>query len=90
MRFFYVVTMKKIAALMLGIALLSSCKEESNSFVDLPEHGTWSHYMGDAKHTHYSSIQQIDTSNVSQLQLAWSYKSGGLKKNGRSQIQTNL
>jgi quinoprotein glucose dehydrogenase len=39
---------------------------------------TWSHYLGDPARTHYSLLSQIDTTNVSSLEVAWSYASGGL------------
>ncbi len=49
----------------------------------------WQHYLGDPSRTHYSSISQIDTASVGQLELAWSYKSGGLDSGRITQIQTN-
>lgn len=33
----------------------------------------WSDYLGGADRNHYSSLNQIDTSNVNQLKVAWSY-----------------
>jgi quinoprotein glucose dehydrogenase len=48
---------------------------------------TWSHYLGDPGRTHYSSLAQIDTTNVAELELAWSYASGGLEPGVETQIQ---
>ncbi|WP_420603800.1 PQQ-binding-like beta-propeller repeat protein [Flagellimonas sp.] len=52
-------------------------------------HTTWQHYLGDPERTHYSTLQQIDTSNVTNIKLAWSYKSGGGESGRTTQIQTN-
>ena len=40
------------------------------------DHTTWSTYLGNADGSHYSSLKQIDRSNVTRLQVAWSYDSG--------------
>jgi quinoprotein glucose dehydrogenase len=37
------------------------------------EHSTWSDYAGGADAAQYSALAQINRSNVSQLQVAWSY-----------------
>ncbi len=76
--------MKKYGFTLL-IFLLFSCAEDTskNSFT------TWQHYLGDPERTHYSILNQIDTSNVSSLELAWTYKSGGLEEGRTTQIQTN-
>jgi len=50
---------------------------------------TWSHYLGDPERTHFSVLDQINTENVGDLKLAWSYQSGGLQEGRHSQIQTN-
>ncbi|MGI9547001.1 MAG: hypothetical protein ACR2MM_07185, partial [Flavobacteriaceae bacterium] len=50
---------------------------------------TWSHYLGDPARTHFSSLKQVDSSNVHRLKLAWSYHSGGLSEERNTQIQTN-
>ncbi|MEM7574810.1 MAG: PQQ-binding-like beta-propeller repeat protein [Bacteroidota bacterium] len=50
---------------------------------------SWQHYLGDPGRSHYSLLDQIDTNNVTQLQLAWSYASGGLTSRRNTQIQTN-
>lgn len=36
----------------------------------------WSTYLGDSARTHYSTLRQIDKSNVAQLQVAWTYDTG--------------
>ena len=70
---------------LLGLCLLSiACQttpDISDQFVN------WDTYHGDATASHYSSLDQINKSNVSQLQLAWTYNAGDFDE--RSQIQCN-
>ncbi len=40
----------------------------------------WQHYGGDEGGSHYSSLQQINTDNVSQLEQVWSYSSGEIEE----------
>src|SRR5262245_20561398 len=49
----------------------------------------WPSYLGDKERSHYSSLKQINSKNVSQLKVAWTYNSGGARQDGRSQIQCN-
>ncbi|MBB4079860.1 quinoprotein glucose dehydrogenase [Lewinella aquimaris] len=49
----------------------------------------WAHYLGDPATTQYSKLTQIDTSNVADLTVAWSYSSGDRDTLNRSQIQCN-
>lgn len=51
--------------------------------------GTWSSYLGDPGRTHYSTLTQIDTTNVSTLEVAWTYASGGLEDGVTTEIQHN-
>ena len=39
----------------------------------------WAHYGSDAGGTRYSSAQQINRTNVAQLKLAWTYRTGALQ-----------
>src|SRR4029077_17825255 len=48
----------------------------------------WRAHGADSGHTQYSSLDQINTGNVSQLKVAWTYHSGDMRE-GRSQIQCN-
>jgi len=58
-----------------------SSPDTSGKFVN------WDTYHGDATASHYSSLDQINKSNVNQLQLAWTYNTGDF--DSRSQIQCN-
>jgi quinoprotein glucose dehydrogenase len=44
------------------------------------EHTTWSDYGGSPDGSQYSALHQIDRSNVSKLQVAWTYKTGDDRK----------
>lgn len=50
---------------------------------------SWEVRGGDATSIRYSSLDQIDTSNVDQLQEAWSYATGDADTAKNSQIQAN-
>ena len=78
----------RISLLLFFGAFLIACQPETPHH-NIKEYSSWQHYLGDPARTHYSSLDQIDTANVSQLQLAWSYNSGGLEPGRTTQIQTN-
>jgi quinoprotein glucose dehydrogenase len=56
---------------------------EVGSGRDWPGHG------GDAGHTQYSRLRQIDAGNVHRLRVAWVYRSGDARADDRSQVQCN-
>ena len=49
----------------------------------------WRYHGGDPGHRQYSRLTQINRSNVSQLRVAWTYRTGDAAPEGRSQIQCN-
>ena len=49
----------------------------------------WAAYFGDTDGSHYSTLAQITSANVAQLQPVWTYRSDGAAANNRSQIQCN-
>lgn len=53
------------------------------------EYKTWEVYNGTKEGMKYSSITQIDTSNVDQLHVAWTYHTGDADTLHGSQIQCN-
>jgi len=65
------------------IVLLASCKQRETAYT------TWSQYKGSNENIHYSSLSQVDTSNVKQLQVAWEYHTGDADTANHSQIQCN-
>ena len=42
----------------------------------LSSHEEWREYLGGPDRNHYSSLKQIDSSNVNQLKIAWEYHTG--------------
>lgn len=69
------------------LILFYSCNSSDASSNN--EYLNWNHYLGDPSRSHFSSLTQIDTNNIKNLELAWSYKSGGLQEGRTTQIQTN-
>lgn len=49
----------------------------------------WPVYLGDKAVSHYSSLKQINTANVSQLKVAWIYHTNDVSASDHSQIQCN-
>src|SRR5688500_3523238 len=49
----------------------------------------WPVYLGDATSSHYSELKQINSRNVHEMEIAWTYKSGDGRADNRSQIQCN-
>ncbi len=71
------------AIFLFSIYLLSSCSSSDSSY------NSWKIYGGNKENTHYSSLIQIDTNNVQQLQIAWTYHTGDADTANHSQIQCN-
>src|SRR5579862_5127539 len=74
---------KAIAFLSVVSVIFSSCKNNSE------DDAGWRVYGGSAKSQRYSPLTQIDTSNVKQLQVAWTYHTGDADTVNHSQIQCN-
>lgn len=49
----------------------------------------WGGYLGGNDRDHYSSLDQINQSNVTRLKVAWSFSSGDLDTSRNTQIQCN-
>lgn len=64
------------------IFLFFGCRSKEN-------YTTWSYYKGSPASIQYSSLTQIDSSNVKELQVAWEYHSGDADTAHQSQIQCN-
>ena len=64
-------------------AALNSCQQPAK------EYTSWPQYKGSNENIHYSSLTQLDTSNVKQLQVAWVYHTGDADSANHSQIQCN-
>jgi quinoprotein glucose dehydrogenase len=76
---------KALAFSFILIAILCSCIHAGVPDADT----TWQVYGGSKKSQHYSSLKQIDTSNVKHLQMAWIYHTNDADLKSFSQIQCN-
>ena len=77
--------MRSIIFFALSLLILISCKNSDHK----TQYDTWKTYKGSNESLQYSSLTQIDTSNVSQLQVAWTYHTGDADTVNHSQIQCN-
>ncbi|MBO9154790.1 PQQ-binding-like beta-propeller repeat protein [Chitinophaga sp. GCM10012297] len=68
----------------LMLLLLVACNRAPENAYD-----QWPVYNGSKAGLKYSALQQIDTSNVSRLRVAWEYHAGDADSAGHSQIQCN-
>ena len=70
--------MKTILSALLLLPLLASAADSN-----------WGTYLGDKASSHYSTLKQITPRNVAKLEVAWTFRAGGMDTNNRSQIQCN-
>ena len=49
----------------------------------------WQWYLGDPGRSHYSRLDEINTENVHQLEVAWTYRTGDARQDNRSEMQSN-
>jgi quinoprotein glucose dehydrogenase len=71
------------ARLFFVLILLHSCQTPAKKY------DSWSKYKGSDECLNYSSLRQVDTSNVKKLQVAWTYSTGDADTANFSQIQCN-
>ena len=77
--------MYKSLMLLLFVALFSSaCKLKPYNQYD-----NWEVYGGTKDKLHYSTLRQVDTTNVAKLQVAWIHHTGDADTSASSQIQCN-
>jgi quinoprotein glucose dehydrogenase len=75
---------KLFCGLLLAVGVIAACNSDSNSGYD-----GWRMAGGNPSMNHYSSLTQIDTNNVKNLQVAWTYHTGDADTVAKSQIQCN-
>jgi len=73
----------RYSLLLLFLFFIISCSQTEK------EYTTWNNYGGSKENIHYSSLAQIDTNNISQLQTAWIFNTGDADTVNKSQIQCN-
>jgi len=66
-------TKKRSLIVLLAVLIGWSCAN-NNQFQ--PAGADWAEYLGGPERNHYSSLAQIDTSNVMQLEKVWEYHTG--------------
>ena len=74
--------MKFNAARSILVVLLAACHSA-------PNYSGWPKYGGSSENIHYSSLKEIDTGNVSSIQIAWEYHTEDADTAAHSQIQCN-
>lgn len=67
----------------ISVLIFLSCEPKDNLYT------TWSVYRGDQGNTAYSGLDQINSQNVQQLEVAWTYHTGDAEEGNRSTIQCN-
>lgn len=70
---------------LVALLVLPGCMEKGTS----SDYSRWEARGGSNESIRYSSLTQIDTSNVDQLQTAWTYETGDADSARNSQIQAN-
>ncbi|MBS1935776.1 MAG: PQQ-binding-like beta-propeller repeat protein, partial [Bacteroidetes bacterium] len=73
--------MRKLFSLPI-LLVLFSCQSKK-------QYKDWKVFGGSKENIHYSTLTQIDTANVTQLQVAWMYHTGDADTANHSQIQCN-
>ena len=63
----------RILGFCLFVVLLASCKQDDKH---TNKHTTWSVYRGNAESNAWSALDQVNTQNVNQLQVAWTFHTG--------------
>ncbi len=63
----------RLTAALLAATLVAPAALEAKSF----DYTTWDSYLGGAESAQYSGLNQINTSNVTQLKVAWTVETGG-------------
>jgi quinoprotein glucose dehydrogenase len=73
---------------LLIISLLSAALTPAGPFsASTDPYSGWETYGGHPDATRYSSLRQINTTNVSRLKVAWTYRTGEVDTTNKSQIQ---
>jgi quinoprotein glucose dehydrogenase len=76
--------MKTLFLLVFSVILFNSC---SNAVFE--DYSGWANYGGTKDANRYSSIDQINLENVSELKAAWTFNTGDKDTANRSEMQCN-
>ncbi|HRQ52124.1 MAG TPA: hypothetical protein PLR74_16360, partial [Agriterribacter sp.] len=74
--------LKNTLPLLVGLSLFSPAIQSQTNppGQNSKNNNGWSAYGGDAGGSRYASLQQINSANVKELQVAWTYQTGELNK----------
>ncbi|MBX3238288.1 MAG: PQQ-binding-like beta-propeller repeat protein [Chitinophagaceae bacterium] len=75
---------ERLLFLLIALLFISSCDENKAS-----RYEDWKVYGGSEENIKYSTLTQVDTTNVHTLQVAWQYRTGDADTVKNSQIQCN-
>ena len=82
--------MKRFLLLPLYLMIFTSCSvEPSPPDLNNSNYQNWNSYLGDHTSSQFSSLDQITTENVNQLEVAWTFSTGDLIDGVRTEIQAN-
>lgn len=62
-----------IVVVLILLSLFSSCTQQNNGTAD--KYGEWSSYAADKASSKYAALDQIDSVNFNQLEIAWTWRS---------------
>ncbi|HSG34718.1 MAG TPA: PQQ-binding-like beta-propeller repeat protein [Sphingomonadaceae bacterium] len=60
----------------LGCSLALACTLSTQALAQGVDYSTWENYLGGGESSQYSSLDQINTGNVDQLEVAWTFEAG--------------
>jgi len=75
---------KRIFCCLVILFTIVACEQQQTT-----NYSDWPVSLGDKESSQYSGLDQINTENVAQLKVAWTYSTGDKADNNRSQIQCN-
>ena len=79
-------SIKIVSFFLIGCSVWIACNNNNNTSAD---YSSWQKATGNSDGNKYSSLTEIDTSNVNQLQVAWEFHTGDMDTAAHSQIQCN-
>lgn len=80
---------RNVLFISLALLLVVACKQTPTPPAAPADPSDWAGYQGGPDANQYSALDQINTDNVDQLEVAWTYRSGDADPQNRTQIQCN-
>lgn len=79
----------KTIGVLWSIIFTIACNNNHEYYNVQETYGKWENYSGTKDGARYSSLNQINKTNVNELEVAWSYSTGDRDKHNKSQNQCN-